>query len=1069
MSRRKQTKPRQIKRSLGDLEEGDDHPPDEPSQSEDEGGASDQEDSAESDSSPLNNQQMQGEGPNTPDTNGAPASPGRDEDEKSPLDSGQEEEEETEQIWEGPDELHLSSVGGVKRVLARKDLSPDTTWGPYRGWSQSRPQREGEEEEVRASGLIGADAELWLNKLPVTSNNSEANCTIYNQGEELYCKLTQAVRAGDRLLARLHEHTTTQTHNAPVKEEEGEASHLQIHLLPQQAGMAAVLATAVINKDVFPCQACGIWYRSKRNLQAHLQYYCASRNQGSVSPSLPEPPSEYVCPLAHCSKSFPSASSLEVHTRTHSGERPFVCLICLSAFTTKANCARHLRIHSDPPDSSCPACGFVSSSQDVLHSHLVTCRMACQSESHSQASSPGPAPPPLQLSTGESEDCGVVLKCQVCGFPVDTPALLHQHVQTHLKIQSPAPQRSSCSSVSPEPMSVAPTDPAPPSANGCLATPQGVNLPCNPPSLSVKEEPHSDVEDEAPPSESPSPGIQPLAQVKAEPTSGASSPRLQGGAGAPQQSCEILAKMTEMVHTRLRQGHTPTSPADRTPTRPVHKGATCFECDITFNNVNNFYVHKKLYCSSRHQHKDPLTATPPAACQGKERAESVQISSSPGPLSVQQASKEIQTGGAAVEGKPAEIKTERTGLKEASCSEGESGGRASEASEGSQSPGGSGEDADDPNATFCQACSIRFSRRESYAVHKRFYCAWRHQPGSPRPPAANAGCPPQPFRTRKRKKMYEIHMARSLALANSSSAPNSAPPPEFNSAPSPCSEGDLPIDLRKRSRPHETGRGPPTPPVLSDYHKCSACSISFNSLENYLAHKSYYCPVPLQRRPLQPLGKMCPIPSLRSGLTDQLDPPPVRPGSPSHSPPLLGSKEAAPAFTLPTGSSLACPYCPQGGAIVGDLVDHLRTVHGLVLTRLPGAHPGSPSPGRRELSEAPPPQTSPGTKPHQDAVNGSSSHSPPQMNGSPLPAMPTSPQRAGPQAVSPVPVVKKEVEPDLLQTTPPLMSPKAAQVSPLQNGTSRYCRLCNIRFSSLSTFIAHKKYYCSSHSAEHVK
>jgi hypothetical protein len=29
------------------------------------------------------------------------------------------------------------------------------------------------------------------------------------------------------------------------------------------------------------------------------------------------------------------------------GERPFVCLICLSAFTTKANCERHLKVHTD--------------------------------------------------------------------------------------------------------------------------------------------------------------------------------------------------------------------------------------------------------------------------------------------------------------------------------------------------------------------------------------------------------------------------------------------------------------------------------------------------------------------------------------------------------------------------------------------------------------------------------------------------------------------------------------------------------------------------------------------------
>ncbi|KAJ8344312.1 hypothetical protein SKAU_G00316410 [Synaphobranchus kaupii] len=1070
MSRRKQTKPRQIKRSLGDLEEGDDHPPDDLSLSEDEGGASDQEDSAEFESSPLQEPQQHGEvsaGPGTPDTSG------REEEEKSPPHSSQEEEQEVEPYWDGPDELHLSDVGGARRILARKYLAPDTTWGPYSGLGRSRQQREGQDEKERGLTPINTDTELWLKKLPVTSNHSAANCSIYSQGEELYCKVIKAVPAGDCLLARLPEPTPTETHNAPVKQEELAPPHPEIHLLPQQAGMAAILATAVINKDVFPCKACGIWYRSERNLQAHLQYYCASRKQDPASPP-PEHPSEHVCPLAHCSKSCPSASALEIHARAHSGERPFLCLICMSAFTTKANCERHLKVHTDAHSGTCHSCGFVSSTRDILYSHVVTCHMACQPGSHSEGSSPGPGVPPLLLKTGLSEDCGAVLKCQVCGFPADSIVLLQQHVQTHLKVRSPS------SSESPEPVSVAPPDP--PGANGPPATPCEGSLPDRPPSVRVKEEPHSDLESEALPSRSPSPTTLSLAQVKVEPPSAtpSSSPGPQGAACPPPQASEILAKITEMVHTRLRQGHTPTTPADHTPARPVHKGATCFECDITFNNVNNFYVHKRLYCSSRHQHGRGDTPTV-IVSQVKEGAESsppaVSLSSSPAapaPCS----NSETQAGAAAVDGKPAEVKTEGAGLREALCSEGESGGRASEASEGSQSPGGSGEDTDDTSGTFCQACNIRFSRQENYTVHKRFYCASRHQPGSQRPHAGNTGFLPQPVRTRKRKKMYEIHMARSHALASSASTPDSAPPPGLSSTPSPHSEGDGPIDLRKRPRPQEAGQGlqpgAPTPPttILSDYHKCTACSISFNSIENYLAHKAYYCPVPLQQRPLQPLSKMCILPSPRSGCPDQLEQPPACTQSPAQSPPTPGSKGASPHSTPPSGPLLTCPYCPLAGAIAGDLMDHFRTAHGLVLTRLPcGPPPGSLSPGQSEPSrqtEVPPPRDGP-----LDAVNGSSSPSPPLLNGSPRLAPPAAPPAAGPGAVSPVPEAMKEAGPNVLRNTPPLAhaqtSPKAAQVSPLQNGTSRYCRLCNIRFSSLSTFVAHKKYYCSSHSAEHVK
>lgn len=84
------------------------------------------------------------------------------------------------------------------------------------------------------------------------------------------------------------------------------------------------------------------------------------------------------------------------------GERPFVCLICLSAFTTKANCERHLKVHTDTLNGVCHGCGFVSTTRDILYSHLVTSHMVCQPGSRSEVYSPGPGLPKLPLSTGKS-------------------------------------------------------------------------------------------------------------------------------------------------------------------------------------------------------------------------------------------------------------------------------------------------------------------------------------------------------------------------------------------------------------------------------------------------------------------------------------------------------------------------------------------------------------------------------------------------------------------------------------------------------------------------------------------
>uniref|UniRef100_A0A3Q0S3Z7 Zinc finger protein, FOG family member 1 n=1 Tax=Amphilophus citrinellus TaxID=61819 RepID=A0A3Q0S3Z7_AMPCI len=1184
--------------SLGDLDGGEENTPDNLSLSGEEGGASDPDDSAEGDScSPPPYTPLYNEEPRTQDSGGAPDDKDVEGEEQAPTHSGAEEEEEGEEEpevlqWRGPDDLELSDEGGDSSVVTVRDLPLDTVWGPYPGIIQSQSSTDEQETENAGMTLMCEDPDCWIGRLPLTSDASTANCTIYSRGEELFCKVKRELTAGERLVALLSPPLSSSspvaqlspplslvTHKQPVVKEESSypaALRSDIQLLPQQAGMAAILATAVVNKDIFPCKDCGIWYRSERNLQAHLMYYCASRQKQPAAASSPPQdkpkesyPNERICPFPHCNKSCPSASSLEIHMRTHSGERPFVCLICLSAFTTKANCERHLKVHTDTLNGVCHGCGFVSTTRDILYSHLVTSHMVCQPGSRSEVYSPGPG-----LSPGDS---GVVLKCQVCGHNADSPAQLQQHVRTHLEVRvpaerSPTPRQSTPSSVDqpqPSPEEKEPLASSSPGANGGSATPRD----CSPADdqileLKIKEEPQSDsdteektkeVQNASSSSQTPnSPKSPATTTVKAEPTSPTpgSSPAHVGGAGSvvpggalflPQymfnpeaailpQASEILAKMSEMVHSRLKQGQTvaqnnpaaffPSGPTAPTATAtPPHKGATCFECDITFNNINNFYAHKRLYCSSRHQGegatsasasgltRDAASATVPSGGTRGSSA-SPQGGASSRAASASPSDSEPAAGSGAAESKKVlEVKTEPPAGREgiSSSSEGEGagtsvggggGGGGGRASEGSQSPAsGSAEDLDDdPNRTFCEACNIRFSRHDNYTVHKRFYCASRHDPSNQRAThmaktTNTAAFIPQPIRTRKRKKMYEIHMARTEALANAAAAAAAAAQEVSPSgAGSSSPEGDGPIDLSKRPRLREVPRhssGSSILPALplTDYHKCTACSISFNSIENYLAHKTYYCPATtLQPHTLEQLHRL-----KRSAST-----------SPKSRP-----QQERPDLLVVAGSAqMVCPYCPNR-PITSDLMEHFKSTHGLVVTIQPPQetqpHPGravsrSPSLSPRDGASAaasanPTNQARLVSRVHRDSINGqarSGTASPvsPLVNGSPSAGggsplasspLPVSPPRAPSLTMSPVPEVLREkvgsshVPDKATQTVAshtipaPSVSPKTPVISPVQNGNSRFCRLCNIKFSSLSTFIAHKKYYCSSHSAEHVK
>jgi uncharacterized Zn-finger protein len=57
---------------------------------------------------------------------------------------------------------------------------------------------------------------------------------------------------------------------------------------------------------------------------------------------------KYVCDFGNCKKAFTQSGALVVHKRTHSGEKPFVCDFgeCVKAFAGQGNLVKHKRFHT---------------------------------------------------------------------------------------------------------------------------------------------------------------------------------------------------------------------------------------------------------------------------------------------------------------------------------------------------------------------------------------------------------------------------------------------------------------------------------------------------------------------------------------------------------------------------------------------------------------------------------------------------------------------------------------------------------------------------------------------------
>ncbi|XP_036826938.1 zinc finger protein ZFPM2-like [Oncorhynchus mykiss] len=1075
--------------------------------------------------------------------------------------------------WDGPRELDAFHKDGERRIHSRQQLPVGTTWGPFNGKIEMNIDGSGMKMKSCVPVVLSAGPRWLLDVTWQGAEDNKNNCVVYSKGGQLWCTTTKNIMGGEELVAfAVDFDSRLQAINHMSLSEGMYPARLldTIQLLPQQAAMASILPTAIVNKDIFPCKACGIWYRSERNLQAHLMYYCSGRqrepeSQGEENDNRPhETPS--ICPFPQCNKSFTSARALEMHLSTHSGVKMEETL---------------------PPGTSlkCTICNYTADSLITFQHHIL---------SHlSQAA----------------------FRCNHChiSFQNHRELLQHQDLHSHHGHGGGSKlHRESDSEHSPrgaeEALQQAAARVELANRKEALQSPKG--------SLSKDSTIDSELEKaEKKPmlsglkGDGGHPGSKAsfsYTRIKSEPSSPrlASSP-VQHNMGptypmgpflsqfafsqdisvVPQAS-EILAKMSELVHRRLRHGgNTVYPPVIYSPLIP--KGATCFECNITFNNLENYLVHKKHYCNSRWQH---MTKSPDfssisdkavspnsghssvnmlTGCHPSEVTDSHLMQSACLSVNSQSVLDMINAGGAVkgpgpekeLPGQVKKVSTTPTGMEERLNGK-------QQAVEG-KSPTNTPlveTDVNDPNQTSCAACNITFSRHETYMVHKQYYCATRHDPPMKRMSANKVPSMQRTMRTRKRRKMYEMclpdqdprgpsigqpgflgvppmanpctsqeavesladrfhprcdifpgmvpkHLEASLTVTKSIMAPNSNTTMDQQ-------ELDAPIDLSKKCSPIPNDKtSPNSPKRLLDYHECTVCKISFNKVENYLAHKQNFCPVTTASQ--QHSGEtMFPdvVKNEGSNPDDAYDKSPcekngndkmiVQNGGgmfPPHMGPVPGLKPFSEAQLIPTkDENMFLPHCLYPGAIkkmkgaeqispyfgikptdyvAGGLV--MQGEREVSSEQEQSTNGGGPETGREQpaangcplLSKEPLPLlpknrgmviVNGGHKPEERSGSGpvppnqdNQSHNPQQQDGHPSPTWGAENPSDSNENVSPA--SKSPTE----ETVPTVT--KGLNGSSQAPGSGKYCRLCDIQFNNLSNFITHKKFYCSSHAAEHVK
>ncbi|KAJ6647300.1 Protein suppressor of hairy wing, partial [Pseudolycoriella hygida] len=183
--------------------------------------------------------------------------------------------------------------------------------------------------------------------------------TIHSANTSFPCKSCNAT-CPSKLVLDLHmlSHSTGKPYSCQVCGRDFTRKyHLDRHKKFSKCSSSSTASSAPKNKSNLTCQVCSRVFTRIDNLREHLRGHMGQ----------PTRRKDYQCP--YCDKSFYGSSLLNIHIRTHTGEKPFVCDLCQKSFPSNGALRKHRRMHTGEKPYSCGECQKSFAAKETLNRH----------------------------------------------------------------------------------------------------------------------------------------------------------------------------------------------------------------------------------------------------------------------------------------------------------------------------------------------------------------------------------------------------------------------------------------------------------------------------------------------------------------------------------------------------------------------------------------------------------------------------------------------------------------------------------------------------------------------------